>query len=143
MPDPITPPGSGVSTPDAPTSIAVTGAAAVPVETVARYGDPDNINLDLAGALTARIRAGAAASLATLTLFAAGAGLTFAELVIPSAVDSLVLGAGCAQGDWVDQIIAALPDRSSPDDGEYTDTETLLTAGQITALEAKGFTASA
>mgnify|MGYP003131413138 CR=1 FL=1 len=139
MPDLLTPPGAGASTPDAPGVLTVTGAGAVPVETVARYGDPAALTLALGNAESARIRAGAADSLAAITILAAGAAMTFAELVIPDAIDTIILGTGCAAGDWVDQLISAMPDRSGDDDGEYTDTETILTAGQVTALEAKGF----
>ncbi|MGE9270040.1 MAG: hypothetical protein ACQKBU_04490 [Verrucomicrobiales bacterium] len=144
MPDEITPPGgSGASTPDAPEVLTVTGAAAAPVETVSRYGSPTAIEMALSGVLTARIRAGAADALESITLVDAGATLSFVELVIPASVDTIVFSDGCAAGDYVDQIIAALPDRSGADDGEYTDTETILTAGQISALEAKGFTEAA
>ncbi|MEM0964788.1 MAG: hypothetical protein AAGJ81_01385 [Verrucomicrobiota bacterium] len=139
MVDTLTPPSAGGAAPAAPTALPVAGAGSVPIETVAGYGDPAAISIDLAGASSGRIRAGAAENLSTLTLVNAGAGLTFAELVIPASVNSVDLGAGCAQGDWVDQLIAALPDRSLSNDGEYTDTGAILTGDQVAALNAKGF----
>ncbi|HBR95707.1 MAG TPA: hypothetical protein DEA90_16240 [Opitutae bacterium] len=139
MPETLPVPGSG-STRDAPSQIPYSGAPVPLPSVLAHYATDDTAITILPGA-AARIelRLAGATALTDLTFTAVAADLLLVDVTLPAALDTVTFGADCAAGDWPDAVIAALPDRSGDDDGEYTDTETILTAGQIAALEAKGF----
>lgn len=134
-------PGAG-ATPPAPSPIPYSGAPVPLPSVLADYAATDAaITIHAAAAARIYPRLAAATALTDLTITGAGAALLVVDAALPAALDTIHFGAGCAAGDWPDALIAALPDRSGPEDGSYTDTESILSAGQLTALLDKGYTA--
>lgn len=142
MPEEITVPGASAA-PAAPASIPYSGAPVPLPFVLADYAATDVAITILPGA-AARIypKLAGATALIELTITEAAAALVVVDASLPDSLDTINFGASCVAGDWPNALIAALPDRSGADDGVYTDTETILTAGQIAALEAKGFFAA-
>lgn len=139
MPDTLPVPGAG-ATPPEPSAIPYSGAPVPPPQVRTDFAaDVAAITLRAGAATRLAPKLAGATALAALTITDAGAALTIVDATLPDSLAALTFGTGCAAGDWPDALIAALPDRSGADDGTYTDTETILTAGQIAALEAKGF----
>jgi hypothetical protein len=112
--------------------------------TVTAHFATDDTTITILPGAAARIelRLAGAIALTDLTITEASAALQITDATLTDTLDTLNFGADCAAGDWVDALIAAIPDRSVDDDGTYTDIDTILTVDQIAALEAKGYTAA-